>query len=222
MIRRARIVLASIALCGTAACVPRFGCKAETPNPNTAPDSFVVALETSRGRVDIMARKHWAPIGVHRFHTLVNDKHFDDARFFRVLEDFVAQFGLAGDPKANDAWASRCLADEPAKHANTRGTLTFAIGGPETRSTQMFINLKDNANLGADFAPIGEVVSGMDAVDSLYSGYGDAAPRSGPQYGLEGPRQDSIGRQGNAYLLRGWPKLDYIKTARVVQEWPAR
>ncbi|HEY9228336.1 MAG TPA: peptidylprolyl isomerase [Gemmatimonadaceae bacterium] len=208
------------------ACIPQLGgCKAENPNPNTAPDSFLVAFETSRGKFDVMVRKEWAPIGAYRLHELVTTHHFDDARFFRVLRNFVAQFGLSGDPKENAAWEKRCLADDPRKKANARGTLTFANAGPDTRSTQLFVNLKDNPQLdGPDpiFAPIGEVVSGMSVVDSLYSEYGDAAPRSGSQYMREGPNQDSIFVKGNAYLASGWPKLDFIKTARVVQEWPKR
>lgn len=208
-----------------AACLPSFGCKAESPNPNTAPDSFVVAFETSRGRFDVMARKDWAPIGVYRFHELVSAGYFDDARFFRVIEGFMAQFGLSGDPEVNKKWKSRCIADEPVKHQNVRGAMSFARAGANSRSTQLFINYKDNTNLDSldgGFAPIGQVVAGMDVVDSLYSGYGDAAPKSGTQYGREGPRQDSIARLGTPYLTSGWPKMDYIKTARIVQAWPAQ
>jgi peptidyl-prolyl cis-trans isomerase A (cyclophilin A) len=187
------------------------------------PDSFLVAFETSRGRFDVMARKHWAPIGVDRLYTLVRARYYDDARFFRVVKDFVAQFGLAADPKLTAAWKLRCIADEPVKHTNSRGTIAYARGGPGTRSVQLFVNLKDNPKLdslnGFGFPPIAEVVSGMAVVDSLYSGYGEAAPRSGSQPGREGPSQDSIAKQGNAYLVSGWPKLDYIKTARVVKEW---
>lgn len=201
-----------------------FGCKQEGPNPNVAvPDSFVVAFETSKGRFDMMARKHWSPAGVDRFYTLVRSRYYDDVRFFRVVKNFVAQFGISGDPKVNDAWESRCIADEPVKHTNSRGTVAYARGGPGTRSVQLFINLKDNSRLdslsGFGFPPIGEIVSGMSVVDSLYSGYGEAAPKSGSQFGREGPNQDSIMAKGNAYLARGWPKLDYIKTARVVREW---
>lgn len=189
-----------------------------------APDSFVVAFETSRGRVDVMARKDWAPIGVTRFYELLSEKHFDGARFYRVLPKYIAQFGLSGDPKVNQVWRGRRIEDEPLKHTNLRGTVSFARGGPATRSVQLFFNLKDNQLFdtvsGFGFPPIAEVVTGLPALDSLYSGYGDAAPRSGSYVGHEGPSQDSIVAQGNAYLDRGWPKLDYIKTARVVQQWP--
>lgn len=187
------------------------------------PDSFVVRFETSRGPVDVMARKNWAPNGVDRLYTLVQSRYYDDARFFRVVKGFVAQFGLAAEPSKTAAWRVRAIADEPVKHSNTRGTIAYARGGPGTRSMQLFFNLVTNARLDTantfGFPPIGEVIAGMTNVDSLYSGYGNAAPRSGPTATASGPQQDSISRQGNAYLARGWPKLDYIKTARVVREW---
>jgi peptidyl-prolyl cis-trans isomerase A (cyclophilin A) len=190
------------------------------------PDSFAVALETTRGRIDVMARKNWSPIAVGRLYDLVNEKHFDGARFFRVIKGYVAQFGLSGVPSVDSAWRKRTIDDEPVKHPNVRGTISFARGGKHTRSAQLFINLVDNQMLldtlsGFGFPPVAEIVTGMAAVDSLYSGYGDAAPRSGEQPGREGPNQDSIIAQGNAYLERGWPKLDRIITARIVQQWPA-
>jgi peptidyl-prolyl cis-trans isomerase A (cyclophilin A) len=195
------------------------------PDPNvTVPDSFVVRFETSRGPVDVLARKSWAPNGVDRFYTLVANRYYDDARFFRVVKGFVAQFGLSARPAVTAAWRVRAIADEPVKHSNTRGTLAYARGGPGTRTTQLFFNLVDNARLDTantfGFPPIGEVIGGMSAVDSLYNGYGNAAPRSGATATASGPQQDSIVRQGNDYLKRGWPKLDYVKTARVIQEWP--
>jgi len=222
-----RLMLFVVAI-GAASCqYSPFGCRQEGPDPkNPAPDSFRVSFETSKGRFDVMARKSWAPIGVDHFYTILQNKYYDDVRFFRVVKGFVAQFGMSGKPKMTEEWQRRCIADEPVHHSNTRGTLSFARGGPNTRSVQLFVNLTDNPILdslsGFGFPPIGEVVSGMDVVDSLYSGYGDAAPRSGPQYGREGPDQDSIAARGNAYLNAGWPKLDYIKTARVVQQWPAK
>jgi peptidyl-prolyl cis-trans isomerase A (cyclophilin A) len=183
----------------------------------SVPDSFLVAFETSRGRVEIMAREAWSPAGVDRFYVLVREHYYDDARFFRVVKNFVAQFGIAGDPKLSAAWHVRRLADEPVKHTNARGTISYARGGAGTRTVQLYINLKDNARLdslnGFGFPPIAEVVSGMSVVDSLYSGYGESKPRG------TGPSQDSIQARGNAYLVHGWPKLDYIKTARVIREW---
>lgn len=224
-----RLMLLIVAIAATSCSYspPGSGCRQEAPDPKApAPDSFRVAFETSRGRFEVMARKSLAPLGADRFYTLVQSKYYDDVRFFRVVGGFVAQFGMSGEPKVTKQWDGRCIADEPVHHSNTRGTISFARGGPGTRSAQLFVNLKDNVVLdslsGFGFPPIGEVVAGMDVVDSLYSGYGDSAPRSGPQYGREGPDQDSIAARGNAYLNAGWPKLDYIKTARVVQAWPAR
>ena len=188
-----------------------------------SPDSFLVRFETSRGPVDVMARKSWAPNGVDRFYTLVQSRYYDGARFFRVVKGFVAQFGLAGTPSVTQAWRGRAIADEPVKHSNTRGTIAYARGGPGTRTTQLFFNLVDNARLDTantfGFPPIAEVVSGMSAVDSLYSGYGNAASFTRPVATATGPQQDSITILGNTYLARGWPKLDYVKTARVVREW---
>jgi peptidyl-prolyl cis-trans isomerase A (cyclophilin A) len=201
-------------------------CKLDNPTAAAvaaAPDSFLVSFETSRGNVDVMARKAWSPLGVTRLYSLLQSHYFDDARFYRVVKNFVAQFGLSGDPKTNEAWRNRCIADEPVKHSNTRGTIAYARGDSNTRSVQLYINLRDNPKLdtlgGFGFPPIADVVNGMQVVDSLYSEYGEAAPRSGPQYGREGPSQDSIAAKGNEYLNRGWPKLDYVKTARVVKEW---
>ena len=143
------------------------------------PDSFVVRFETSRGAFDVMARKAWAPNGVDRLYTLVRDRYYDDARFFRVVKDFVAQFGLAADPRRTAAWRVRAIADEPVHHTNSRGTISYARGGAGTRTTQLYINLKDNARLdtlnGFGFPPVAEVIAGMSVVDSLYSGYGEAA-----------------------------------------------
>ena len=220
-----RIVLVGAATLGASACWawPFSRAPLRSSQDLAVPDSFVVAFETSRGRFDVMARKQWSPNGVDRLYTLVRARHYDDARFFRVVKDFVAQFGLAGDPKVNNAWKIRGIGDEPVRHTNSRGTIAYARGGPGTRSVQLYINLKDNPRLdslnGFGFPPIAEVVTGLAVVDSLYSGYGESTPRTGAQPGRPGPSQDSIVTQGNAYLIRGWPKLDYIKTARVVWEW---
>jgi cyclophilin family peptidyl-prolyl cis-trans isomerase len=218
-----RVVVFAAAVGAGTSCTMPFAHRG-APDPNRpVPDSFLVSFETSRGRFDVMARKAWAPNGVDHFYTLVGNRYYDGARFFRVVKNFVAQFGLAADPERTAAWRPRAIADEPVKHTNARGAIAYARGGPGTRSTQLFINLKDNARLdtlnGFGFPPIAEVVSGMDVVDSLYSGYGEATPRTGAIAGRSGPSQDSIGRQGNAYLQRGWPKLDYIKRARIVREW---
>lgn len=185
--------------------------------PVTGPDSFRVAFETSRGRFDVIAHRAWAPIGVDRFYDLVRRGYYDDARFHRVVRGFVAQFGLAGDPRVTEAWRVRPIPDEPVHQSNRRGRVAFARGGPNTRTTQLFINLRDNARLDTlnrfGFPPIAEVVSGMDVVDSLYAGYGEAMPRG------QGPPQDSIRVLGNEYLRRAFPRLDFIRTARVTRQW---
>lgn len=177
---------------------------APTATGATAPDSFRVAFETTRGKFVVQINRAWAPLGADRFYQLV-DKHFyDGARFFRVVPGFVAQFGLSADPKDNATWDTR-IPDDSVKQKNLRGTLTFATQGPNTRTHQMFFNLVDNVRLdGMGFAPIGKVVSGMAVVDSLYGGYG------------EDPIQDFIQSQGESYLQRTFPKLDKIKSARVV------
>jgi peptidyl-prolyl cis-trans isomerase A (cyclophilin A) len=183
----------------------------------TAPDSFRVAFETTRGRFDVMAHRGWSPNGVDRFYDLVRRQYYDSVAFFRVVPRFVAQFGLSGDPRVNDAWRTRSITDEPVGQTNRRGRIAFARGGRNTRTVQLFINLRDNPRLdtlnGFGFPPIAEVVSGMEVVDSLYSGYGEGAPRG------TGPVQDSIRAEGNAYLARGFPRLDYVRRARVIKKW---
>lgn len=198
------------------------GSRRSSPDLDVAvPDSFVIRFETSRGSFDVMARKAWAPIGVDRLYTLVRDGYYDGARFYRVVRDFVAQFGMASDPRVTAAWRLRAIADEPVHHSNVRATIAYARGGRDTRSTQLYINIKNNARLdtlnGFGFPPIAEVVEGMAVVDSLYSGYGEA-PNARNQ-NAKGPLQDSIARLGNAYLERRFPKLDYIRRARVIREW---
>ena len=177
-----------------------------------SPDSFKVAFETSKGNFTVMAHRDWAPRGVDRFYHLVQLGYFDDARFFRVLSGFMAQWGMNGNPRVTAAWEPLTIADDSVKQSNVRGMVTFAAGSaPDTRSTQLFINYRDNRNLdGMRFAPIGQVVDGMSVVDSLYSGYGEGAPDGG------GPSQERIASEGNAYLTKNFPKLDFIKTARIV------
>jgi len=213
-----------LAIAGVAACNPApEPAKQETPAPTpeaapavasvTAPDQFRVRIETSRGPIVVELHRDWAPIGVDRFYQLVEENYYDDVRFFRVLSGFMAQFGMSGDPAQTAVWSSRTIQDDPVVQSNTRGKVTFAkTGAPNSRSTQLFINTADNAGLDAQgFAPIGEVVEGMSVVDALYSGYGEGAPRGA------GPDQGQVRTEGNAYLQREFPKLDFIKTARVVK-----
>ncbi len=221
-IRRLVVLVLTV---GASACALGGGGGHRRLDPTVAvPDSFLVAFETSRGRFDVMARTQWSPAGVDRFYQLVSTRYYDDARFFRVVKEFVAQWGLAADPAITRAWRVRRLADEPVRHSNSRGTLSFARGGAGTRTTQIYVNLVDNARLDTantfGFPPFAEVVSGMSVVDSLYWQY--SPPRTAPGGAPPpppGPSQDSITAQGTPYLLRHFPKLDYIKTARIVREW---
>jgi peptidyl-prolyl cis-trans isomerase A (cyclophilin A) len=182
------------------------------PFQSEAPDSFRVRLETSQGDVVIEVVKAWAPIGAQRFYTLVRNGFFDGNRFFRVLPGFIVQFGVSGVPDVQEAWNEHALTDDPVLHSNERGTVTFATAGPDTRTTQMFINYGNNEGLdGAGFAPIGRVTEGMGALLLLYAEYGETAPQgSGPDYGcmLEG---------GNAYLDRAFGQLDSIRTATIIE-----
>ena len=155
-----------------------------------------------------MVRRSWAPHGVDRFYALVHTGFYDGARFFRVVRGFVVQFGLPGDPRLGRSWSSQLIPDDPVRQSNRRGTVAFASAGPNTRTTQLFINLADNVRLDAlGFAPVGQVVNGLGTVDGLYGQYG------------ERPSQDSIRLQGEAYLTRAYPKLDRIRTAKTVREW---
>ncbi|MGE0552274.1 MAG: peptidylprolyl isomerase [Gemmatimonadales bacterium] len=183
-----------------------------------APDSFDVRIESSRGPFVIRVHRAWSPLGAARVHYLVQSRYYDGARFFRVVGGFVAQWGLSGDSAVNAAWLGKSIPDEPVQASNTRGRVAYARGGPNTRSVQLYVNLVDNVRLDTvstfGFPPIGEVVSGMDAVDSLTFEYGGRSAQR-----LPGPSQDSIRVQGNAYLARQFPNLDYIRTARIAREW---
>jgi peptidyl-prolyl cis-trans isomerase A (cyclophilin A) len=202
MLRRSHWLLAFVPLLSLA-------CK-DTPPARHAPlgptpDSFRVAFETSRGTFVVQASRAWAPKGADRFYELVGEGFFDENRFYRVLPGFIAQFGANDDKKRNEQWEARPIADDPAREKNRRGTISFASLGPGSRTHQLFINLKDNASLDAQgFAPIGTVIEGMSVVDSLYDDYGET-----PKYHL-------IATLGNKYLARMFPKLDYIRTARIV------
>ena len=175
-----------------------------------APDMYKVNMDTSKGLVVIEVHRDWAPLGADRFYELVKSGYYDGARFFRVLPGFMAQFGIAADPKVTAKWKDANLQDDPVKQSNTPGMLTFATAGPNTRTTQMFINTGDNARLdGQGFAPIGKVTTGLDVVQGFYSGYGEGAPQG------NGPAQGQIEEQGNSYLEKDFPQLDFIKKATV-------
>lgn len=179
--------------------------------PEPVPAAYRVKFETNKGDVTIEVTKAWAPEGAERFYRLIQQRFYDDARFFRVVRDFVVQFGINGDPAVEARWRSMTMQDDPVKQSNIRGTITFATSGPNTRTTQVFINLQDNTRLDkSGFAPFGRIVDGMDVAERFFSAYGD-----GPPGGL-GPDQSLIETQGNAYLEAKFPRLDYIKSARIV------
>lgn len=178
---------------------------ADAPADTSNADVFVVDITTSKGAFAIEVNPSWAPNGVARFRELVDIGFYNEARFFRVLDGFVAQFGINGSPATNAMWNTRTIPDDPVVASNTRGYLTFAqSSAPNSRTTQLFVNLGDNARLDAmRFAPFALVISGMDVVDQLNDEYGEA------------PVQGQISTQGNAYLDANFPRLDYIITAQV-------
>jgi peptidyl-prolyl cis-trans isomerase A (cyclophilin A) len=177
-----------------------------------APDTFKTNFDTSKGSFTITVNRGWAPIGADRFYNLVKNGFYDDVKFFRVLDGFMAQVGIHGNPTIAKAWVSARIQDDPVKQSNKRGFVTFATGGPNTRTTQIFINFRDNVGLDKQgFAPFGEVTSGMNVVDRLYSGYGEGAPSG------KGPDQQRVQGEGNTYLSKDFPRLDFIKAATIAQ-----
>ena len=176
-----------------------------------APPVYKVEFDTSKGPFVIEVHRDWAPNGADRFYNLVKNGFYDDVRFFRVIEGFMAQFGVNGDPKVSAAWREARIKDDPVKVSNKRTFVTFATAGPNTRTTQVFVNYGNNSNLDSQgFSPFGQVVSGMKVVDSLYGGYGEGAP------GGRGPNQARVQSDGNAYLASAFPNLDYVKKATIV------
>jgi len=171
----------------------------------TAPATYRANFDTSAGAIVIEVHRDWAPLGADRFYNLVKNGFFDNARFFRVVPNFMVQFGMNGDPAVTAAWQGATLKDEPTKETNKKGYVTFAkTGAPNSRGTQVFINFKDNGFLDSQgFAPFGQVVSGMDVAEKITSQYG------------ESPNQGRITAEGNAYLTKEFPKLDYIRKATI-------
>jgi peptidyl-prolyl cis-trans isomerase A (cyclophilin A) len=181
---------------------------AQGPTYEKAPAVFRVSFDTSRGPFEVEITRDLAPDGADRFYNLVKAKYFDGARFYRVVPGFMVQWGAAADPKVSQAWEAEKIPDDPVRTSNVRGTITFAASSePNSRTSHMFINYGDNSRLdGMGFAPIGKVISGMDNVDQIYSG--DA----------ERPDQMQMKEEGNAYLAREFPNLDYIKSAKIVSQ----
>lgn len=177
-----------------------------------APANFTLMFRTSKGTFLIEAHREWAPYGVDRVYNLARAGFFNDSRFFRVRAGYIVQFGIAGEPDIAKVWRDQKLPDDPVKQSNTRGFVGYAMTGPNTRTTQIYINLVDNSRLDGDgFAPIGKVIDGMNVVEQLYSEYGETSGG-----GMRAGKQDKLFEEGNAYLDREFPKLDKLIRAEVV------
>ena len=201
---RLTAAVAILAFVGVA-CGEKAPARPKTVPSGPAPAQFQVSIETTRGTFVVEVTRAWSPRGADRFRDLVADGFFDESAFFRVIPGFVAQFGVNDDRKRNEQWDPKTIPDDSVKASNTRGTLVFASDGPNSRSHQLFFNLVDNARLDRQgFAPVGRVVRNMAVVDSIYAGYGER-----PNYHL-------LATLGNSYLRRMFPKLDYIKSARML------
>jgi peptidyl-prolyl cis-trans isomerase A (cyclophilin A) len=171
-----------------------------------APNTYAVVFTTTKGSFTVTVHRRWSPHGADRFYNLVRARFYDGDEFFRVVKGFVVQFGISGYPAVSTAWLNATIKDDPVKASNTRGTITFADAGPDTRTTQVFVNLGNNASLDKQgFSPFGRVTSGMSVVAKLYSGYGEAVTNL----------QGDIATQGNSFLRKHFPKLDRILRARI-------
>ena len=179
-----------------------------------APEKFVVRLDTTKGAIVIECFRDWSPNGADRFFELVTTGYYNDAAIFRIRPKTWAQFGIAGDPKVAQAWRPRTIPDDPFKQPNVRGTVAFAWAVPNGRTTQVFINLRDNRETHdkEPFVPFGRVIEGMEVADALFDEYGEAAGG-----GIRAGKQDPVFQGGNGYLRKNFPKLDYIKTAQIVR-----
>jgi len=214
MTRRLAVLIALLAACGSD---PEEYTPDRDPllDPwlarDDAPDNFRVRFETTKGDFLVDVHRDWAPHGAERFYNLVRIGYYTDCAFYRVTPQF-AQFGFNGEPPVNAAWATSFIAVDRPRYSNRRGFVSFAqMGSPERRTTQIFVNKVDNTYLDRQFPPIGEVVEGMEVVDALHDGYGDAAPTG------TGPVQSRILYEGNEYLKKEFPELDYIKRVSFVE-----
>lgn len=176
-----------------------------------APDTYRAKFDTTKGAFVIEVTRKWSPNGADRFYNLVKSGFYNDVAFFRVVPNFMVQFGMHGDPAVNKAWQEATIHDDQVLQSNQKGYVTFAkTSMPNSRTSQVFINFRDNSFLdNQGFSPFGKVVEGMDVVNSIYSGYGDAPPRG------RGPQQGLIGSRGNEYLKSGFPDMDWVKTATI-------
>jgi peptidyl-prolyl cis-trans isomerase A (cyclophilin A) len=212
MIKRSVFVALLVVLLVPAASLVGIGQTLRNPGTlrEQAPATYKVMFETSGGDFVVEVTRDWAPLGADRFYNLVKHGFYDDARFFRVISNFMIQFGINGNQNLSALWRNAMIQDDSVKESNRRGYITYAMAGPNTRTTQVFINFRNNSNLDSQgFAPFGKVTSGMDVVDKLYSGYGEGAPSG------KGPAQGRIQTEGNAYLKKTFPKLDYIEQATI-------
>ena len=211
--RRSLVTLAS-ALLLTAAVSPALSQSANLANPaalrEQAPAQFKAKFDTSKGIFVLDIQRNWAPNGADRFYNLVKNGFYDNVRFFRVITGFMVQFGVNGDPRISAPWREAKLKDDPVLQSNKRGYITYAMAGPNTRTSQVFINFGDNSNLDSQvFSPFGRVVQGMEIVDKLNAEYGEGAPRG------RGPDQGRVQTEGNAYLMKDFGKLDYVNRATI-------
>jgi peptidyl-prolyl cis-trans isomerase A (cyclophilin A) len=173
-----------------------------------APEIFKIGFKTTKGDFTVEVTRAWAPLGADRFYNLVKAGYFTDIAFFRIISGFMAQFGIHGDPAVSAKWRDARINDDAVRQSNIKGYISYAMAGPNTRTTQFFINYGDNARLdGSGFSPFGRVISGMEVVESLYAGYGEGTPSG------QGPDQGRVQMQGNAYLKKDFPQLDYINGA---------
>lgn len=178
----------------------------------TAPATYKLKFSTTKGDFTVDVTRAWAPNGADRLYNLAKIGYYNDVAFFRVIDGFMVQFGIHGDGEVNKAWREARITDDPVKESNQAGYLTFATAGPNTRTTQLFINFGNNQGLdGQGFAPLGKVSEGMDVVNNLYKGYGEGAPAG------RGPSQARMQEEGNAYLKASFPELDYIKSVTVIE-----
>src|SRR6266852_5562314 len=183
---------------------------------DTAPETFRAKFATTRGDFVVTVNRAWAPIGADRFYNLVKHHFYDNASFFRVVPGFVVQFGISAYPPVSAAWSNATIKDDPVKQSNKMNFVTFATAGPNTRTTQLFINLVDNSRLDKDgFAPFGKVTEGINVVEMLYEGYGEIPAMGGP-----GPEPGDIERLGKAYIDKSFPKLDSIKSTTLIEPPP--
>jgi peptidyl-prolyl cis-trans isomerase A (cyclophilin A) len=179
----------------------------------TAPDHFRVRFTTTRGEFVVEVHRTWAPRGADRFYNLVKNGFYDGDRVYRVLKGYMAQWGVSPDPRVSAVWKDAIIVDDPVSQSNKRGRIAFAQSGPQSRTTEVFVDLRDNPDLDAHgFAPFGEVVKGMDVVEAFYAGYGDGPPRG------SGPYQAAAEAAGEAYFAKDFPKLDRITSASVEPE----